>query len=68
VGARTPSALADVVAGTFVDKPEDRLTLLSELSVGKRIEVLHDHLAQVLLDLAVRERSSSSSEDEEYLH
>lgn len=66
VSARTPGALADVVAGTFIDKPEERIKLLSELSVGKRIEAVHAHLASVLLDLAMRERDSS--EEEEYLH
>jgi uncharacterized protein len=67
VQARTPSALADIVAGTFVDKPEARLVLLAELSVGRRIEAVHDHLASVLLDLSLRERGTSDA-PKEYLH
>ncbi len=59
--ARTPSALADVVAGTFVDKPEERTKLLAELSVSRRIDAVHDHLAAVLLDLAMRERQSADA-------
>lgn len=64
VGARTPGVLADVVAGTFIDKPEERRRLLGELVVGKRIEHLHDALAQILLDLSLRERAEGDRADE----
>ena len=56
IAAKTPSMLADVIAGTFVEKPEDRLRLLSELSVGRRIDAVHETLASILLDLVLRER------------
>lgn len=61
VAAKSPSQLADVVVGTFVDKPEERLRLLAELAVGRRIEAAHDHLAQILLDLSLRERAEADA-------
>ena len=61
VAAKSPSLLADVVAGTFVDKPEERLRLLSELGVGRRIDAVLDHLAQILLDLSLRDRADSDA-------
>jgi len=67
VGAKSPSLLSDVVAGTFIDKPEERLRLLAELSVGRRIDAVHDHLAQILLDLSLRERADKDA-PKDYLH
>jgi len=67
VGAKSASLLSDVVAGTFIDKPEERLRLLAELSVGRRIDAVHDHLAQILLDLSLRERADKDA-PKDYLH
>jgi Lon protease-like protein len=52
--ARTPGALADVVAGLFVDDAATRRALLGELRVGERIETLTGVIAGILLDLALR--------------
>lgn len=68
VGARSPSLLADVVAGTFLDKPEERLRLLNELSVSRRIEAMQEHLASILLDLALRERAELEPEAKRLLN
>jgi Lon protease-like protein len=59
VSARSPGQLADVVAGTFVESPTIRRSLLEELVVGRRIELLQESMAQILLDLALRARSDS---------
>ena len=64
VAARSPGALADVVAGTFLESHEERRKLLDELVVGKRMDALQDALAQVLLDLALRARAENKTNPE----
>jgi len=52
--ARSPASLTDVVAGMFIDDVALRRTLLEELRVGRRLELLTDAMAGVLLDLTLR--------------
>lgn len=63
VAARSPGLLADVVAGTFIESPILRRALLDELQVARRIDTLHESLAQILLDLAMRARAESEPRD-----
>jgi len=65
VSARAPGQLADVVAGTFIESHGLRRGLLDELSVSKRLDILQEALAQILLDLALRQRSDSNRSGEQ---
>lgn len=64
VSAKTPGLLADVVAGTFVESSAIRRELLEELTVSRRLDMLQDYLAKVILDLAMRARSENDSSRE----
>lgn len=64
IAARTPGLLADVVAGTFIESPMVRRSLLDELVVAKRIELLQESMAQILLDVALRARSDADRPNE----
>lgn len=55
-GAARPGQLADVVSGVFVEDPEARQRLLAELDVAARIALLEEALADVVLDLAMRQQ------------
>jgi hypothetical protein len=65
VSARAPGQLADVVAGTFIESHVLRRNLLDELSVSKRLDILQEALAQILLDLALRARSDADRSSEQ---
>lgn len=52
--ANTPGALADVIAGTFVEDPTLRYLLIRELNDKARLLMVEDVLAQVLVDVSIR--------------
>jgi Lon protease-like protein len=52
--ARTPAALADLMAAMFVDDAAARRALIEETRVAVRLERVIESVAQHLLDLTVR--------------
>ena len=52
----TPRYGAEIASGI-----EHACRLLAELSVARRIEAVHEALASILLDLALRERNESEA-------
>jgi len=53
-GVRSPAALADVAAGLFVERFAARRRLLEEPRVDRRLAILNDELAGLLLEAAFR--------------
>lgn len=54
--AERPGQLADVVGGVFVEDVAARQRLLAELDVAARMALLEEALADVVLDLAMRQQ------------
>jgi hypothetical protein len=67
VGARTPSALADIVAANFIDDPNARRILLEQLEVGRRLDIVQGIVAQLILEATMRAQEARGSKPE-YLH
>lgn len=49
-GIHDPSAIADVVAQSFLNDPGERQRILEILSVEERLQFLSSHLSQLLVD------------------
>ena len=61
VAARTPAALADVIAANFVEDAALRRALLEQLEVGRRLEAVHGVVAQLILEATLRLQRASGT-------
>lgn len=67
VAARTPSALADIIAANFIDDPSARRVLLEQLEVGRRLDMIQSVVAQLILEATLRAHQAAGSKPE-FLH